>query len=408
MRKARFVLLLATLAGLLQAGCGDSSSDDATGSEGRSDAGTTVADVSAEDIEVGGLLAQIRGHHRAAVERYEARDRAAALKHAQHPAREVLSAVQPELEKHAPGASAALTRSLQRVAAAVNAGQPATKVEESVDAAARATLTAERQVVGETADSEAYRGSVIASIVSTAAHEYEEALAGDRVARLDEYQDGFGFVREAAAMYRSIAPLVEEQSAKEAEEIEEALNSLEKAIPSGDRPAKPAPLEDVERSATLIGAELEETVGAKLAGSPIRRRSGAKIEELLDQAVAAYEPGSPDQAAELAAEAYLENYEVIEAAVIKAAPQVNAELEPLLGAELRKQIREERRPRRSRAMVRARQTAAGRGGRSAGGRPMSRARAAFGRDGCRAGAAARGARPARARSHWARTRRSRS
>ena len=210
MRKARFVLLLATLAGLLQAGCGDSSSDDATGSEGRSDAGTTVADVSAEDIEVGGLLAQIRGHHRAAVERYEARDRAAALKHAQHPAREVLSAVQPELEKHAPGASAALTRSLQRVAAAVNAGQPATKVEETVDAAAKATLTAERQVVGETADSEAYRGSVIASIVSTAAHEYEEALAGDRVARLDEYQDGFGFVREAAAMYRSIAPLVEE------------------------------------------------------------------------------------------------------------------------------------------------------------------------------------------------------
>ena len=349
MRQARFVLLLATFAGLLQAGCGDSSSDDATGSEGRSDASATVA--TTEDIEVGGLLAQIRGHHRAAVERYEARDRRAALKHAQHPAREVLSAVRPELDKHAPGASAALTRSLQRVAAAVKAGQPAAKVEESVDAAAEATLTAERQVVGETADSEAYRGSVIASIVSTAAHEYEEALAGDRVARLDEYQDGFGFVREAVAMYRAIAPLVEQQSAKEAEEIDEAFSSLEKAIPSGDRPAQPAPLEDVERSATLIGAELEETVGAKLAGESDPKEVRAKIEELLDMVVASYEPGSPDQAAELVAEAYLENYEVIEAAVIKAAPQVNAELEPLLGAALRKRIRDGAPPAEIRAMV---------------------------------------------------------
>jgi hypothetical protein len=350
LRQARSVLLLATLAGLLQVGCGDSSSDDATGSEAGSEGSAAVAP-SAEEIEVGGLLAQIRGHHRAAIERYDAGDRRAALKHAQHPAREVLSAVRPELEKAAPGASAALTRSLKGVAAAVKAGQPAGKVEDSVDTAAEATRAAERQVVGETADSEAYRGSVIASIASTAAHEYEEALDGDRIARLDEYQDGFGFVREASAMYRSIAPQVEEQSAKEAEEIDEALTSLEQAIPSGDRPARPAPLEDVERSATVIGAELEETVGAKLAGESDPKEVRAKIEELLDMVVAAYEPGSPDQAAELVAEAYLENYEVIEAAVIKAAPQVNAELEPLLGAELRKQIRDGAPPTEIRAMV---------------------------------------------------------
>ena len=52
--------------------------------------------------------------------------------------------------------------------------------------------------------------------------------------------------------------------------------------------------------------------------------------------------GSGDRAAaaELAAEAYLEHYEVIEGAVIAAAPDINTELEPLLGAELRRQINE--------------------------------------------------------------------
>ena len=51
-----------------------------------------------------------------------------------------------------------------------------------------------------------------------------------------------------------------------------------------------------------------------------------------------YEAGDADAAAELSAEAYLENYEVIEAGVIDAAPDVNEELEPLLGADLRKEI----------------------------------------------------------------------
>ena len=42
--------------------------------------------------------------------------------------------------------------------------------------------------------------------------------------------------------------------------------------------------------------------------------------------------------AELSAEAYLENYEVIEADVIELAPEINEELEPLLGAALREEL----------------------------------------------------------------------
>ena len=63
-----------------------------------------------------------------------------------------------------------------------------------------------------------------------------------------------------------------------------------------------------------------------------------EINRLLDEILALVEADDREAAAELAAEAYLENYEVIEADVIDAAPEINEELEPLLGAELRAAI----------------------------------------------------------------------
>jgi high-affinity iron transporter len=62
------------------------------------------------------------------------------------------------------------------------------------------------------------------------------------------------------------------------------------------------------------------------------------INALLDDAVAAYEAGDKDEAAELVATAYLDNYEHIEEAVEEEAGDLNDALEPLLGAELRRQI----------------------------------------------------------------------
>jgi hypothetical protein len=90
----------------------------------------------------------------------------------------------------------------------------------------------------------------------------------------------------------------------------------------------------------LIAHELEEVVGALPIGEVDPAAEGEAIVSLLDQVVALVESGEREQAAELVAEVYLEHYEVIEAGVIAAAPDINAELEPLLGAGLRQQIRD--------------------------------------------------------------------
>jgi hypothetical protein len=180
----------------------------------------------------------------------------------------------------------------------------------------------------------------VASLLATATHEYEEAIGPDGVRLLFEYQDAYGFVQEARRIYASIVSEVEEFSQEEADEIAEAFDALEHALPSVQPPARLASKEDVEVATGLVAHELEETVSARVEEEVEPEEVAAEIERLLDEIVATYEAGEAEEAAELSAEAYLENYEVIEAEVIERAPDVNEELEPLLGADLRRRIQE--------------------------------------------------------------------
>jgi hypothetical protein len=294
----------------------------------------------AEAIGFGEALAQIRGHHLVSLELYEAGDAKGAAVHAGHPIAEILDSVRSELEKHDPTVGQDLADALEAGASAIAQGKPAGEVTAAFEDAAAATDAALNAVVGDQSENASYKGSVIAALLATSAHEYEEAVGENGVRLLAEFQDGYAFVQEAQRLYEEIAPDVEAASTEEADEIEEAFETLEDALPSPKPPAQLADPLDVESAAKLIGHELEETVGAAPVEESDPKAIVAEIEELLDEIVSTYEAGDADAAAELSAEAYLENYEVIEAEVIEKAPEVNEELEPLLGADLRKRISE--------------------------------------------------------------------
>ena len=121
------------------------------------------------------------------------------------------------------------------------------------------------------------------------------------------------FTRQAASDYEAIATEVEAANAEEAAEIEEAFEALSVALPGVQPPSTVAPLEDVEAAAELIGHDLEEVVGALPVSESDPAAEQAAIEGLLDQISELVASGNRDEAAELAAEAYLEHYEVIEA-----------------------------------------------------------------------------------------------
>ena len=327
------------IAALLLGGCASSGPEETVEPEAHETGDETT--FGPEEVSFGEALAQIRGHHDAAVQLYKDGDVDLALVHAGHPIDEILASVSSELDEHAPDHSEALSASLEEVRTLIESGAGKAEVGAATQRTADQTFEAQAAVVGPAAETPAFIGSVVAALLGTAAHEYEEAVAGGRgISLLEEYQDGFAFTTEAKDLYEQIISEVEGASAEEAEEIEEGFDELEAAFPSLEEPDEPVPAAPVEDAAELIGHELEETVGAVLLESSDPAEVAANIEELLDQVVAAFAAGDADAAGELAAEAYLENYEVIEAGVIENAPEVNDELEPLLGADLRKEISE--------------------------------------------------------------------
>lgn len=298
------------------------------------------AQLTVEEVTFGAQIAQARGHHLISIELLEAGDRTKAVSHASHPVEEVLPAIEGELKERDSAAAAALRTALQAVSDTAVKGADADELASSMDTAREALDRAERAVVGELQDSARYRGSVVASLLSTAAHEYEEAVKDGRIAELLEYQDGYAFIRVARLLFDEIADEVRKADAEDAEKAVAAFAALEQALPGPQPPATAAAAEDVERNALLIGHELEETVRALAVVEVDPEEAFAQIETRLGEILAAYGQGKRDEAAELAAKTYLESYEPIEADVIRLAPDVNSELEPILGAGIRAKIKE--------------------------------------------------------------------
>jgi hypothetical protein len=291
-----------------------------------------------EDITFGEQLAQIRGHHLAAAELYEAEDIEGAATHTGHPVEELLAAVRTEVAEHDDDVAGRLEPALQGASQVVaDEGSPQ-DLEQAISEAADVVEDAEAAVVGDKRTSTAYRASVIAALLATVGHEYDEAVQDGELKLEAEYQDAYAFAAYAKQQYDEIADDVREAGPEEADEIDEDFETLANALPGVEPPGEFAPNEEVVRAATHVGTELAETVDAVLLEQASPEEVFANINRLLDEILEAYEGGEAEQAAELVAEAYLENYELIEADVIEHAPDVNAELEPLLGAQLRARI----------------------------------------------------------------------
>lgn len=338
MVRIRFAVVV--VLGLVVGACSQSGASSPPGaSTSAAPASGGVASFTAESVSVGEALAQIRGHQLVSLALYRAGDQQGALTHAGHPIAEVFPTLKLELVEHG-GDAAGLEASLKTAADAVDDKAPVDDVAKAFNEAAALTVAAERTVVGSAADGSAYRASVIASLLVTAGREYEEAVADGAVRELIEYQDAYAFVNEARRLYDGIAADVRSKAPGDADEIDRALASLAGALPTVEPPASPKSVADVQALTAQIGHALTAAVGALAVEGREPEEVVAEIGRMLDAMVEAYRAGRSEEAMEIAAETYLSNYELIEAAVIAAAPEINAELEPLLAAEMRATMRE--------------------------------------------------------------------
>jgi hypothetical protein len=319
-------ILTAVAIGL--AACGGD--DDPTAGSGGG-AVENAAGFTDDEVALGEALAQLRGHHRASLEAYEAGDRETALVHAFHPVEEIIDSVRSDLD---PGTAEELSAVLDESTGMVHTDAPVDDLAEAYERAASLSEDALEASVGPGATEAKYVCSVAAALVNTASNEFEEAAPDGELVLSAEYQDGYAFIREAGSLVDPFA------SSQEAAEVTGRLADLEQLLPSLEPPESLPSTEEVDESAAAVVEGLAESFGATVPAATGPAEVAANIEDLLDEVQTAYEGGDAARASELAAEAYLENYEVIEAEVIELAPEINEDLEPLLGAELRRQIEE--------------------------------------------------------------------
>ncbi len=296
--------------------------------------------LTSEQVTFGEQLSQIRGHHLAAMALYGSGDEKGAATHTGHPVEELLASVESDVRDEDEKTAATLGPALRAASLVVAREGSVEDLQTAVDKAADVLDRAEDAVAGDLQSTTRYRASVVAALLATVNGEYGEAVQDGKVSLLAEWQDGYAFFQIAKGIYGDIEDDVRAADAEEADEIEEAIETLDGILSDIAPPASPRAGDEVERATTLIGAELKGTVDALVIETVEPEETFDNIDALLTQILEAYEAGNTEEASELAAEAYLENYELVEADVIHLAPEVNEELEPLLGAELRKKIGE--------------------------------------------------------------------
>jgi hypothetical protein len=187
----------------------------------------------------------------------------------------------------------------------------------------------------------AFNASVVGRLLRLAGHEYEEAVANGTIIEVVEYQDAQAFIHRAESIFKSSASRINQTLAHEVEEVNEFFSNLNGAVNNRDDH------ETVETTINGIIHELAEITG--LSESQLTGEEAGEAEQdpiaiinniksLLTQLIAAYRSQDYQGAESIAIEAYLENYENVEAPIAQQDQQLMEQTEVMLREELRQMI----------------------------------------------------------------------
>lgn len=169
--------------------------------------------------------------------------------------------------------------------------------------------------------------------------EYVDAVSGGEIINQEEYDETILFITRAAEKFSVAEQEFAAIAAEETAEVEEDLASIATMVENREDPQL------VTDTVEHAQAELEAILEA--SGSEAQEVDGwgyiDRIHDLLDQAVAAYNEGSYEEARSIAREAYLENYEHIEADIEEDDPELMVKIELDMREELVQMI-DDRRP----------------------------------------------------------------
>jgi hypothetical protein len=293
-------------------------------------------------VEFVSSIEQIRGHLDQALINKESGNNTLAQTHSLHPIEEVYSSIEDQLVNQNSTLNQTLSAALQNLSSSVT-----NAVLQDFDSQINYVNTLLNNSVqtlvpsSELSNNPTFNASVVGRLLHVAGHEYEEAVANGTIREVVEYQDAQAFIQRAESIFSSSASNINQSMAQEVEEVNELFSNLNGAVNNKDDPAT------VETTINGIIHELAEITGlseSQLIGEEVSAEEQDpiaiinNIKSMLTQLIAAY--GSQDyQGAEsIAIEAYLENYEFIEAPIAQRDQQLMEQTEIMLREELRQMI----------------------------------------------------------------------
>ena len=292
-------------------------------------------------VEFVSNIEQIRGHLDQSLVNKESGNDTLAQAHTLHPIEEVYASIEEQLVSQNDTLNETLSVALQDLTSSV----PNVALEEFEGQIDSINMQLDNVVQTVVPSSElsnhAFNASVVARLLDIAGHEYGEAIANGTIIAIVEYQDGQAFIHRAQSIFNSSTSSMNQSMAQEVEEVNELFSNLKNAVNNRDDPA------NVETTINGIIHELAEITGlseSQLTGE----EAGAEeqepiaiinnIKSLLAELVSAYRSQDYQGAENIAIEAYLENYEHVEAPIAEHDQQLMEQTEVMLREELRRMI----------------------------------------------------------------------
>jgi hypothetical protein len=281
-------------------------------------------------------IEQIRGHLDQAVANIEIGNTTLAKAHTLHPIEEIYGSIEVQIDATDPSLNQSLSSSLSQLSNMVDNSTVEEFRTKAVDINGLLNDTVGKVIPAQEMNNSAFNLMVVGNLLSVANNEYKEAIENGQLKEIVEYQDGEAFVSRASSIFNESSSLIPQEKSADVPVIIGFFAQLGNAIQEKSNP------EVVSNAIGSITHEISEVTGVNeenISGAVSDSSSYiSEIRNLLNQTLDAYEDQNYDQADALAIQAYLDNYEFIEAPLAERNRTLMETTESMLREDLRQLI----------------------------------------------------------------------
>ncbi|HXW11834.1 MAG TPA: hypothetical protein VD694_03665 [Nitrososphaeraceae archaeon] len=281
-------------------------------------------------------IEQIIGHLEQAIANKEIGNTTLAKAHTLHPIEEIYSSIAVQIDAADPGLNQSLSSSLGQLSNMVDNSTVEEFKSKASDINGLLNDTVGKVIPVQEINDSGFNLMVVGNLLSVANNEYKEAIENGQLKEIVEYQDGQAFISRANSIFNETSPLIPQEMSADVPVINGFFTDLRNAVQEKSNP------EVVSNAIGSITHEIAEVTGISEENiSGTGNDTSAYIPEirnLLNQTLDAYRNQNYDQADALAIQAYLDNYEFVEAPLAEQNRTLMESTELMLREDLRQLI----------------------------------------------------------------------